>query len=661
MHPWRALALFVVLIGLALLPNALRAQCDEGTALAAPTPTPSAFLGFGVATDGELSVAGAFGDSELGTSAGAVYPYRRSGNNWLPEAKIVAVDGAAGDLFGTRVAVQAPWLAIGAPGESEAGNDSGAVYLYQRVGTEWQFHTKIRPFDGVSGDRFGDAVSLDGDTLVVGAPERDELGGAAGAVYVYRFDGTLWNQENKILPLTLEVADRFGFAVAVNGDLAMIGAIGDDDGGVNAGAVYVYERLTPTWFQIDKLIPADVVSEDRFGSAVDFDNGAAMIGSPSDDDFIFNSGAAYAFTEVAGVWTEEAKIYPSDIAISDLFGFAIAVGGNYAVVSSPLDDDNGTSSGGAYIFERIGGAWVEIDKVIAPDGEDMDNFGQGVDVGGGIVAVGAWQHTTTVDAAGSLYLFRAVPLDDCDGNGIDDSCELAAGTATDCNCNGIIDACDIAAGTSLDVNGDDIPDECGVDCDNDGVSDTCQIATGFGFDCNANGILDSCEITAGMETDCNNNGRLDSCDIGVTTILDCNGNLIDDPCEIVMGTCSDCNRNGIPDDCDITVGTSLDLDVDTIPDECQLDYVRGDSNVDGMIGLSDPLLTATYLFISGGTNPPPCLAALDANADGEIDISDPLYLLIFLFIGGNAPPAPFPGCGVNGAADCFPCVTNPQC
>jgi len=134
---------------------------------------------------------------------------------------------------------------------------------------------------------------------------------------------------------------------------------------------------------------------------------------------------------------------------------------------------------------------------------------------------------------------------DCNGNGVQDSVDIAIGTSEDCNGNGIPDECDLDSGGSQDCNGNSVPDEC-------------DIAGGFSQDCNGNGVPDECEDFE----DCNCNDIPDECE------TDCNGNGIPDECDLAYGTSQDCNDNGIPDECDIAGGGSSDDDMDGIPDEC---------------------------------------------------------------------------------------------
>ncbi len=162
---------------------------------------------------------------------------------------------------------------------------------------------------------------------------------------------------------------------------------------------------------------------------------------------------------------------------------------------------------------------------------------------------------------------------DCNGNGISDTTEIARNPALDCNRNGVLDSCEIASGSARDCNANGILDECEIaanpsrDCDRNGILDTCEIATN---DCNNNGILDRCDIAAGTSADVNANGVPDSCE---PFLFDCNGNLTEDTTDIANGTSHDCNHNNIPDECELNDGRLVDANLNGTADSCEGAYV----------------------------------------------------------------------------------------
>jgi hypothetical protein len=158
---------------------------------------------------------------------------------------LTAPDSAEGDRFGEAVAVDGDFIVVGSPGRK-------AVDIYQRSGA---YVTTLTPLDA-GGEAFGSVVDISGDTIVIGAHED---GGFAGAVYVSTYDGSSWSQPVKLVPAGLEAGDNFGHAVAIDGDTFAAGAHGDDEQGGSAGAVYVYERENGVWSQADKLYGSDPI------------------------------------------------------------------------------------------------------------------------------------------------------------------------------------------------------------------------------------------------------------------------------------------------------------------------------------------------------------------------------------------------------------------
>lgn len=145
---------------------------------------------------------------------------------------------------------------------------------------------------------------------------------------------------------------------------------------------------------------------------------------------------------------------------------------------------------------------------------------------------------------------------DCNGNGMDDVCELEGGFTSDCNRNGEPDSCDLRDGVSVDCNGNWVPDDCDIaegvsaDCNGNGVPDECDLRAGFSLDCNFNDVPDECDISSGLSVDCNANDVPDECDLS-NDDADCNQNQVLDSCELADGGAQDCNRNGLLDECDL--------------------------------------------------------------------------------------------------------------
>ena len=276
---------------------------------------------------------------------------------WRQLAKLIALDEAAGDQFGYSVAISGDLAIVGAWGDDD-GSASGSAYIFDRS-TGWSQIAKLTASDAERGDEFGYSVAISGNLAVVGARLHRDGGSASGAGYV--FDGsTGWDQVTKLTASDAAANDQFGTSVAISGDLAIVGAPGDRDDGPDSGSAYLFDGSTG-WSQIAKLTASDAAAVDRFGTSVAINGDLAIVGAPLDDDGGPDSGSTYLFDASTG-WSEVAELTASDAGRGDEFGYSVAISGDLAVAGARLDDDSGSSSGSAYVFDRSIG-WNLVAKL----------------------------------------------------------------------------------------------------------------------------------------------------------------------------------------------------------------------------------------------------------------------------------------------------------
>ncbi|MGJ8637916.1 MAG: SUMF1/EgtB/PvdO family nonheme iron enzyme [Opitutaceae bacterium] len=329
--------------------------------------------------------------------------------------KLLAADGATSDLFGVSVSISGNTAIVGAVLDADNGFESGSAYVFD-VATGQQL-AKLVPDDGAFGDRFGQSVSIFGSTAVVGAYYDDDNGSNSGSVYV--FDVTTGQQLTKLTANDGVSGDHFGYSVAISGSTAIVGARLDDDSGSNSGSVYVFDVTTGQ--QLAKLVPNDGATGDWFGVAVSISGNTAVIGAVNDDDNGSSSGSAYVFD--VGTGQQLAKLTANDGAVSDWFGGSVTIDGNIAVIGASGDDDNGSSSGSAYVFDVTTGQ--QLSKLTPNDGTSNDFFGESVAVSDRIVVIGAYSDYDSGFESGSGYvfgvttgqqLFKLTPNDGSDGD-----------------------------------------------------------------------------------------------------------------------------------------------------------------------------------------------------------------------------------------------------
>jgi hypothetical protein len=268
----------------------------------------------------------------------------------------------------------------------------------------------LTPASPTCSEEFGAAVSASAGRLLVGACTDNDKGSSSGSAHLYeqQTDGT-WTLATKLLAADGAANDDFGYAVAVDGDRAVAGAYQDDDNGKSAsGSAYVFERQTDgTWTQTAKLLAADPAASDWFGYAVAVSGTRVVVGARQDDDNGSSSGSAYVFEkQTNGTWLQVAKLLPTDGAAYAYFGCAVALDGDTAAVGADHETATATDSGAVYLFTRqSNGIWAQTAKLKASDAQSTDYFGQTVALHGAVLAVGAPYDNDQGTDSGSAYVF----------------------------------------------------------------------------------------------------------------------------------------------------------------------------------------------------------------------------------------------------------------
>ena len=351
------------------------------------------------------------------------------------------------DDFGWALSISGDTFVASADGEAssatgvngdQSNNDapySGAVYVFTGAGQSWRQQAYLKASNSTTMEEFGEAVALDGDTLVAGGPgdsssaigvdgdQTDVSAPGAGAAYVFDRTGEVWTQTAYLKASNTEAGDNFGSAVALSGDTLVVGAPLESSRGADpadnsasgAGAVYVFERQAGVWTETAYLKASNAEAGDGFGGVVALDGDMLVVGVPdeassargvggdqSNNDAPY-SGAAYVFQRTAGVWTQTGYLKASNSTVNTGFGSAVAVSGGTIVVSGPGDTSGATgvngdqftpgmgafgtvTSGAAYVFVPQGATFVQ-QAYLKPFGTGA-TFNSAVGISGDAVVVG---------------------------------------------------------------------------------------------------------------------------------------------------------------------------------------------------------------------------------------------------------------------------------
>ncbi len=379
--------------------------------------SPGERFGYAVAIDGTRALVGAESAANGGPGSGAAYVFETSDAGWRQVQKLTAADANAEDRFGDSVALDGGRALVGARGDDEHGPDAGAAYVFEpNDDGRWHPNQKLSAADASPDDRFGRAVALDGDRAFVGARRDDEAAKDAGAAYVFELAADGWNQVQKLTAGDPDPDDRFGRAIAVDGSRALVGARIDDGRAPDAGAAYVFERDADEgrWRQTQKLTAPDAHRGDRFGSAVALRGDRALVGAERDDETAEDAGAVYAFVFDAGQWRQTQKLTVAGTGGGTRFGSTLALDRGTALVGAEHDAEHGSDAGAAYGFTLEGDRWRPTGTLVATNPAPGDRFGSDVAVDGNRALVGASDADEEATDAGAVYAFSR---DAADGEG----------------------------------------------------------------------------------------------------------------------------------------------------------------------------------------------------------------------------------------------------
>ena len=380
---------------------------DQRAFLKASNADAEDLFGWSVSLDGTTLAVGAYREQSNATGvnhdqtdnsltiAGAVYVFVGSGQSWSQQVYLKASNTDSFDNFGSSVSLDGDTLAVAAIGESsnatgingdQANNladSSGAVYVFVRNGTNWSQQAYLKASNTDADDLFGWSISLNGDTLAVGAVEEDSASPAAGgsqgdnsvansgAVYVFVRNGTSWSQQAFLKASNAAAEAWFGSAVSLSGNTLAVGADAEDSAatGVNgdqhnsaavsSGAVYVFTRTGGIWSQQAYLKASNTDAGDNFGISVSLDgnflavgaygedsNTAGFNGNQADNSYP-NSGAVYVFARTGATWSQQIYLKADHSEAGDVFGNPVSLKNGSLVVGSSREDSSSPRVGGS--------------------------------------------------------------------------------------------------------------------------------------------------------------------------------------------------------------------------------------------------------------------------------------------------------------------------
>lgn len=295
----------------------------------------------------------ASGRADIGTTirAGALYVYDFNGSTWDFNTKLIASDYSADAKLGmnnTTIDAEGNTIVSGAPAD---GGWIGSVYVFERIEGVWTEVQKIEN-PANTNDTFGIAVAISGDTMVIGANESEDLKGTA---YIYSKDiNGLWNMDQQISASDGATGDFFGSSVSINGETIVVGAYGSDR---VRGAAYVYQKdISGTWTETQKLVASTQTIDAHFGWQCEIKDNMIVVSAPH--AYASTQGEIFVFQEESGEWVETQTLQGNDTAAEDFYGWSVSLYEDQIMVGAPWEDEDETGgnpvdrAGSAYIFKN---------------------------------------------------------------------------------------------------------------------------------------------------------------------------------------------------------------------------------------------------------------------------------------------------------------------
>lgn len=263
----------------------------------------------------------------------------------------------------------------------------------------------LTPSDPDIFDQFGSAIAIDGDVAIIGAHDKTIQGlNHSGAAYIFRRVGGVWSEEAKLLPLVSEIHDNFGTAVDIQGDVAIVGAPDFAVSSFNGtGRVWVYRHSAGTWNLEQELVPSTAFSDSSTGRALTLDGNTIVTSSRPWP--LFSPNVAAVFEYNGSSWNETAIISTPSGA---QFATRLELEGDRLAISAPYEDVGSVSTVGAvYVYERSAGAWSQMARIVPSSPSDSEFFGSDIGLEGDVIAIGAAHDDAHgIQTAGRIDVFR---------------------------------------------------------------------------------------------------------------------------------------------------------------------------------------------------------------------------------------------------------------
>ncbi|KPA13672.1 PKD domain-containing protein [Candidatus Magnetomorum sp. HK-1] len=381
------------------------------------------YFGSAVAISDKYAVVGSKKDDETGKNGGSVYIYEKKDAQWEMVQKFIG-DEVSVTYLGISVELNGDFAFAGAPQYDldEDHKDIGLVYIYKRQATgEWVQTQKLipDPIDGVH--EFGDSIAAIDDLLIIGASGNLK---ETGKAFIFRREGDQWIQEQQIEPEQLDIQDRFGCAVDISSEFIIVGAF---LGNGYKGLAYIFQKVENTWQQIKLLTSPSGKPSSQFGRSVCINDQYAVIGSYLDTFEDIKTGVVYVYKRSENIensennWELMPTLVENNLEASDKFGISLDLDENLLMVGASKMNSDVVNSGVVLLYRIENDSFTNIKKIVADHPESDVLFGSSLAFSGSNVIIGSEILEGNGPKSGGAYFYSPMTHYVPDGSvGIDD-------------------------------------------------------------------------------------------------------------------------------------------------------------------------------------------------------------------------------------------------
>ncbi len=324
---------------------------DPCSVLMAPERTWPDGFGFTLRGHGQHILIGAPDDSETNWGAGRAWLYLKTEDGWVVERSFADPSAETDAAFGHAIAIQKDVIAIGAPRCDKVDRDAGCVFIFERSDDDWTLSGRIVAPDAETSDYFGSSLALKGNHLAVGAWGDDDHGEKTGAVWCYEKRGDKWSMRQKLVPDRLQSRDLFGSALIFHEHELLVSAPGTLQ---DQGAIHVFTGRTGRWELIDRLIDPEGRPGDRFGTSLSASGDLLVIGSPEHQTAARSNGMITIHRRSHWGWSLIDRLRASSQQDEQpvRFGFNVSIDNAAIIVGRADQADETSASIGAWLFDQ---------------------------------------------------------------------------------------------------------------------------------------------------------------------------------------------------------------------------------------------------------------------------------------------------------------------